>query len=127
MAFFQQPPRLGNQFDDDAMLVSWVARFCPEIAAELRALGDVAVEYHAKQLADRRNEPVLTQWDAWGQRIDRIEVSPLWREAQALAARHRHGRRGLRAAVRRRTRAPTSSRSSTCSGRRSTSTPARWR
>jgi alkylation response protein AidB-like acyl-CoA dehydrogenase len=88
MAFFQQPPRLGNQFDDDPMLVSWVARFCPEIAAELRALGELAVECYARQLADRCNEPVLTQWDAWGQRIDKIEVSPLWREAQVLAARH---------------------------------------
>src|ERR1043165_2859871 len=87
MAFFQEPPRLGNQFDDDPMLVSWIARFCPEVAGELRAIGDVAVEYHAKQLADRENEPVLTQWDAWGHRIDKIEVSPLWREAQGLAAR----------------------------------------
>ncbi|HEY6173794.1 MAG TPA: acyl-CoA dehydrogenase family protein, partial [Kofleriaceae bacterium] len=87
MAFFQQPPRLANPFDDDPMLVSWIARFCPEVAAELRALGELSVEFYAKQLADRRNEPVLTQWDAWGQRIDRIEVSPLWREAQAVAAR----------------------------------------
>jgi alkylation response protein AidB-like acyl-CoA dehydrogenase len=88
MAFFQQPPRLGNQFDGDPMLVSWIARFCPEIAPELRAIGELAVECYGKQLADRCNEPVLTQWDAWGQRIDRIEVSPLWREAQVLAARH---------------------------------------
>jgi alkylation response protein AidB-like acyl-CoA dehydrogenase len=88
MAFFQEPPRLGNQFDDDAMLVSWIARCCPEVADELRALGALTVEYYAKQLADRGNEPVLTQWDAWGQRIDRIEVSPLWREAQVVAARH---------------------------------------
>jgi acyl-CoA dehydrogenase len=88
MAFFQEPPRLGNQFDDDPMLVSWIARFCPEVAAELRAIGDLSVEYYGKQLADRQNEPVLTQWDAWGHRIDKIEVSPLWREAQVLAARH---------------------------------------
>ena len=88
MAFFQEPPRLGNQFDDDAMLVSWIARFCPEVATELRALGDLTVEYYAKQLADRGNEPVLTQWDAWGHRIDKIEVTPLWREAQGVAARH---------------------------------------
>jgi len=87
MAFFQDPPRLGNQFDDDAVLVSWIARYCPEIAGELHDVGDLAVEYHAKQLADRGNEPVLTQWDAWGQRVDRIAVSPLWREAQGLAAR----------------------------------------
>ena len=87
MAFFQQPPRLGNQFDDDPMLVSWIARFCPEIADELRAIGELSVEFYAKQLADHDNEPVLTQWDAWGQRVDRIEVSPLWREAQAVSAR----------------------------------------
>lgn len=90
MAFFQEPPRLGNQFDDDPMLPSWIARHIggDAIAAELRALGDVAVEYYGKQLADRVNEPVLTQWDAWGHRIDHIEVSPLWKEAQVLAARH---------------------------------------
>jgi alkylation response protein AidB-like acyl-CoA dehydrogenase len=88
MAFFQDPPRLGNQFDDDPMLPSWVARHIPDAAAELRALGDVAVEYYGKQLADLEHEPVLVQWDAWGQRVDRIEVSPLWREAAVLAARH---------------------------------------
>ena len=92
MPFFQDPPRLGNQFDDDPLLPSWIARHIPadlhgEVASELRALGDVAVEYYGKQLADRLNEPVLTQWDAWGKRIDRIEVSPLWREAEGLAAR----------------------------------------
>src|SRR4029079_16626098 len=28
------------------------------------------------------------QWDAWGHRVDQIEVTPLWKEAQVLAARH---------------------------------------
>ena len=88
MPFFQEPPRLGNQFDDDPLLRTWVARYVPEIAGELHALGVLAVEHHGKQLADRDNEPVLTQWDAWGNRVDRIEVSPLWREAQGVAARH---------------------------------------
>jgi acyl-CoA dehydrogenase len=87
MAFFQDPPQLGNQFDDDPMLPTWVARFVPAAAEELRALGDVAVAYYAKQLADLDNEPVLTQWDPWGNRIDRIDVSPLWRDAQVLAAK----------------------------------------
>ena len=87
MAFFQDPPRLGNQFDDDPLLPSWIARFVPAAAEELRALGDVAVEFYAKQLADLDNEPVLTQWDPWGNRIDRIDVSPLWRDAQVLAAK----------------------------------------
>src|SRR5215470_10741922 len=88
MPFFQEPPRLGNQFDDDPMLVSWIARFAPQLAPELREIGQLTVECYAKQLADRDNEPVLTQWDAWGNRVDKIEVSPLWKEAQVLAARH---------------------------------------
>jgi alkylation response protein AidB-like acyl-CoA dehydrogenase len=88
MPFFQEPPRLGNQFDDDPLLPSWIARFAPAVTDELRGLGELTVELYAKQLADRENEPVLTQWDAWGHRIDRIDVSPLWREAQVLAARH---------------------------------------
>ncbi|HEU4733570.1 MAG TPA: acyl-CoA dehydrogenase family protein [Kofleriaceae bacterium] len=88
MQFYQEPPRLGNQFDDDPLLVSWIARFCPQIADELRMIGQLSVECYDKQLADRHHEPVLTQWDAWGQRIDKIEVTPLWREAQVLAARH---------------------------------------
>lgn len=93
MPFFQEPPRLGNQFDDDPLLPSWIARHIPEahhgeVATELHQLGDLAVEYYGKQLLDRLNDPVLTQWDPWGNRIDRIDVSPLWQEAQVLAARH---------------------------------------
>src|SRR5262249_48910889 len=59
-----------------------------EVEGELRVLGDLTVELYAKQLADRLNEPRLVQWDAWGKRIDEIEVSPLWREAAVLAAKH---------------------------------------
>src|SRR5512140_2922635 len=88
MAFIQEPPRLGNQCDDDPLLPSWIARFVPAIAPELHELGDLAIEHYAKQLADRENEPVLVQWDAWGNRIDRIDVSPLWQEAQVVAAKH---------------------------------------
>ncbi len=88
MPFFQEPPRLGNQFDDDPMLPSWIARHLPDEAASLHELGDLAEVHYRMQLLDREHEPVLTQWDAWGQRIDRIDVSPLWREAQQVAATH---------------------------------------
>src|SRR5579863_4348766 len=88
MAFFQDPPRLGNQFDDDPLLPSWIARHVPAVAAELRELGALSAELYTAQLADLDNEPRLVQWDAWGNRIDRIEVSPVWREAQVLAAKH---------------------------------------
>ena len=88
MPFFQEPPRLGNQFDDDPLLPSWIARFVPETEGDLRIAGDLAAELYPKQLEDLENEPKLIQWDAWGNRIDKIEVSPLWREAQVLAAKH---------------------------------------
>src|SRR5438445_1437373 len=88
MPFFQEPPRLGNQFDDDPMLPSWIARFVPEVEGDLRGVGELAAELYPKQLADLENEPKLVQWDAWGNRIDRIEVSPVWREAQVLSAKH---------------------------------------
>ena len=88
MSFFQEPPRLGNQFDDDPLLPSWIALHIPDgaVVTELRELGALAAELYPKQLADRLNEPKLTQWDAWGHRIDQIEVSPLWQEAQVPVA-----------------------------------------
>ncbi len=88
MAFFQEPPQLGNQYDDDPMLPTWIARHVPAVADELRSLGDLTVTLYGKQQADRLNDPVLTQWDPWGHRIDRIDVSPLWVEAQVVAAKH---------------------------------------
>jgi alkylation response protein AidB-like acyl-CoA dehydrogenase len=90
--FIQSPPRLGNQFDDDAFLRSYLRRLLPRevlaaVTPELRELGRLAGgELYELQLADRANEPVLTQWDAWGNRIDDIVVTPLWRRAAQLAA-----------------------------------------
>jgi alkylation response protein AidB-like acyl-CoA dehydrogenase len=94
MAFIQAPPELGNQYTDDRVLRSYLARTLEaevfgEIVPELRAMGELAgSELYRMQLADRANEPVLTQWDAWGNRIDRIDVSPLWRRAEVIAAEH---------------------------------------
>jgi alkylation response protein AidB-like acyl-CoA dehydrogenase len=88
MSFYQDPPRLGNQYDDDPLLQEWLARH-PALAdtvPELRDLGELARTLHEFQAQDRVNEPRLVQWDPWGRRVDRIEVSPLWREAQKIAA-----------------------------------------
>jgi alkylation response protein AidB-like acyl-CoA dehydrogenase len=38
-----------------------------------------------RQIAERRVEPTLTSWDPWGRRIDRIELTPLWREVARVA------------------------------------------
>jgi acyl-CoA dehydrogenase len=90
--FNQPPPQLGNQYEDDRVLRSLLARrFGGRIPAAveeaLRAMGELAGgELYRMQLDDRLNEPRLVQWDAWGNRIDRIELSPLWQRAERLAA-----------------------------------------
>ncbi len=92
MVFIQTPPELGNQYDDDRVLRSYLARtlaadVLADIEASLDVMGGLAGgELYRMQLADRQNEPALTQWDAWGNRVDRIEISPLWREAERIAA-----------------------------------------
>jgi len=35
-----------------------------------------------------RRKPILTQWDAWGRRIDRVELTPAWQEGPELTTRH---------------------------------------
>jgi acyl-CoA dehydrogenase len=91
---FQAPPALGNQYEDDSVLRSYLRRSIPsdvlrEIKPTLVEMGELAGgELYQMQLADRLNEPKLTQWDAWGNRIDRIELTPLWRIAERIAAEH---------------------------------------
>lgn len=90
--FNQPPPQLGNQYVDDRVLRSLLVRrfgdrIPPAVDESLRELGELAGgELYQMQLADRLNEPRLEQWDAWGNRIDEIEISPLWRRAERLAA-----------------------------------------
>jgi acyl-CoA dehydrogenase len=92
--FQQAPPTLGNQYDDDRVLRSYLDHVLPgdmleEVEESLREMGRLAgAELYELQLADRLNEPTLTQWDAWGNRIDKIEVTPLWRLAERIAAEH---------------------------------------
>ena len=90
---FNQPaPQLGNQYDTDRMLRSYLRRILPPdmlaaVEPSLREMGELAGgELYDLQLADRLNEPTLTQWDAWGERIDRIEVTAVWQRAERLAA-----------------------------------------
>jgi acyl-CoA dehydrogenase len=92
MPFVQSPPELGNQYLDDSVLRGYLARTLPEdviadIEPGLIEMGELAGgELYRMQMRDRRNEPELIHWDAWGNRIDRIEVSALWRAAERIAA-----------------------------------------
>lgn len=92
--FNQTPPELGNQYEEDRVLRSYLKRTLPaevlqEVEPSLRELGELAGgRLYRMQQEDRLNEPTLTQWSPWGERIDKIEVSPLWQQAEKLAAQY---------------------------------------
>ncbi len=92
MAFIQTPPALQNPYLADVMLRSYLERVVPkdaltDIAPTLEEIGEIAVtELYPRSVAERLDEPVLTQWDPWGNRIDQIEVSSLWKRAAIVTA-----------------------------------------
>ena len=92
MPFNQPPPRIGNQYGEDRVLRAYLRRVMPDdvlaaIEPEFASMGELAGgDLYQAQLADRLNEPLHTPWDAWGNRIDLIELSPLWQRAAILAA-----------------------------------------
>jgi alkylation response protein AidB-like acyl-CoA dehydrogenase len=90
--FIQTPPQLGNQYRDDVFLQRYLQRVLPpvmvrDIEPQLHSMGEMAGgSLYAQQLMERLQEPRLTQWDAWGNRIDRVELTPLWQRCARLAA-----------------------------------------
>src|SRR6056297_340265 len=94
LSFIQAPPELGNEYRDDWLLSAWLESALPssmleehsEVFDELgcRSGG----EWYRLQATDRRNEPHLEQWNPWGERVDRIELTPLWIKAKAWAAEY---------------------------------------
>jgi len=93
MDFVQAGPELANQYTDDRRLRAHLVRALPSatlaaIEPDLEALGAHAAQAWRDARSRTRAEPTLTQWDAWGARIDRIEITPVWRDGAALTARY---------------------------------------
>ncbi len=92
MSFFQDEPVLGNQYTTDRVLQTYLARTLPKpmlaaIEPELSEAGELAGgELYLESKAQHSRTPELTQWDAWGKRVDRIEVTPLWEKMGRIAA-----------------------------------------
>lgn len=92
--FFQDSPVLGNPWRADAVLGAALARRLPAAvldrhAPALDALGAAAAgEMLALAREAERDPPRHVPFDAWGRRLDRIEVSPAWARLHALAAEH---------------------------------------
>src|SRR4051794_20011167 len=90
--FFQDPPRLTNQYEDDPFLGSYLRWRLPrEVVAELepswRRIGGLAAsEWLALDAAAEANPPRHIPYDAWGRRVDLIETSDAWRMLDRIAA-----------------------------------------
>jgi alkylation response protein AidB-like acyl-CoA dehydrogenase len=90
--FFQDGPALGNQYDEDRVLRDYLRWKMPEaVRAEIepglrrlgeRAVTDILVLGNAAEATPPRHVP----YDPWGRRIDRIEVSPAWKQLERIAA-----------------------------------------
>lgn len=92
MAFFQDGPRLGNQFEADLALQSLLTRLLPpevrdRIWPGLKALGARAAGEMLEHAAEAEaNPPRHVAFDPWGRRVDRIEVSRGWQALERIAA-----------------------------------------
>jgi len=94
MAFHQSPPELDNQWLDDRVLRSYLRRTLPRdvmgaVEPSLVELGELAGgKMFRLQMEDLQSEPRLVHWDAWGHRVDHIEVTRVWEEAKRVACEH---------------------------------------
>jgi alkylation response protein AidB-like acyl-CoA dehydrogenase len=90
--FFQDPPRLTNQYDDDPLLASYLRWRLPhemfvEIEPSLRHLGGrAATDLLALDAAAEASPPRHVPYDPWGRRTDNIETSDAWRALDRVAA-----------------------------------------
>ena len=93
MASHPIAPTLGNQHLTDRVLQAWLDRALPPsmrsaINDDLDALGAHAAQAWIEARSRKSSEPVLRQWDAWGERIDKIESTPVWQRGAGMAARY---------------------------------------
>ncbi|MBL0165550.1 MAG: acyl-CoA dehydrogenase family protein [Xanthomonadales bacterium] len=93
MANHPLAPSLGNQYFGDRVLQAWLDRALPPsmrsaINDDLDALGAHAAHAWTEARSCLRREPCLTPYDAWGERIDRIELTPIWQRGAEMAARY---------------------------------------
>jgi len=92
IGFIQQIPQLNNEFTDDAFLQDYLQTYFPadalkEITPDLTQFGRrTATEFIKWAREAEVNKPQLTQFDAYGNRVDEIKVSDAWLKLERVAA-----------------------------------------
>ncbi|XP_013397159.1 acyl-CoA dehydrogenase family member 11 [Lingula anatina] len=90
--FFQPHPKLGNTFTEDPLLKGYLRRVIPhkfftEISSDLEKFGHrVATDIYELHLECDRNPPTLEQYDAWGNRVDRLHTCHAWKKMHDISA-----------------------------------------
>ncbi len=90
--FVQEGPELQNQYEDDDLLRSYLKRKLPpslfqEIEPDLKRFGErVVTDILQWGLDAERNEPQHVPLDAWGNRIDRIDIADGWKQLKRVSA-----------------------------------------
>lgn len=90
--FFQDGPELRNQYDSDLVLKGYLRRVVPaailaEIEPDLKRMG----ERTGKEILSLAREaeaqpPKHISHDAWGRRLDEVEVSRAWKDLDRISA-----------------------------------------
>jgi acyl-CoA dehydrogenase len=92
MAFYQAPPEVENPFADPGPLREHLRRVLPAdvfrgMEPSLLSMAQLAAgELHDLAVRHRLDEPTWTPWDAWGNRVDRVEVNRAWERYASVAA-----------------------------------------
>ncbi len=89
--FTQTPPEPDHPLESDRLFINVLHRWLDDdrrqtLWPDLEAIGERCTgELYHQQIEERDREPELIRWDAWGNRVDRIRETPLWKRARELA------------------------------------------
>jgi putative acyl-CoA dehydrogenase len=90
--FLQQAPQLSNEYLDDHFLRDYVSTQLPreilhEVTPDLERFGKLVATDCVRWAREAETcPPRLTQFNAWGERVDEIMVSQGWLELERVAA-----------------------------------------
>ncbi|NXC36357.1 ACD11 dehydrogenase, partial [Campylorhamphus procurvoides] len=89
---FQEQPKTGNPYLEDTLLRSYLKTHLPpkvleEVDQDLERFGTrLLTKIQPLGWECELNPPVFRQYDAWGQRVDRIDTCSAWRRMKEISA-----------------------------------------